>query len=193
MTILTISTAAPDCGGGVYSGGFSATANDLFFGSPTADGYGISWMPFTVPLKKDSKINSVTLKVVASISTSSGNVKCSMGFCGVDNVTNPASFADLQGASGTMTTARYTESTNMASYVAGTEYSYDLTNSFKEVNSRTLWVAGNRMAIVIDGAGSSNDLARWFASYENSTYTEARIEIDYTPELTGLLNPMWFM
>lgn len=156
---------------------FLNTAGQIGFGGGGAGETAYkAWVPFTVNLRNRFKIYSATLKMVASSNKSGTTCKAKFGCEAADNPSAPANWAGLNAR--TLTTA-YTQDDNVAAWTEGTEYTVDITSAVQEVLNRAGWASGQTMAVLIVDNTSSTGASREFASSENASYTEAKLEIAY--------------
>ena len=176
MATLDISTTASDCGAD-SGGGYSDTATFIEIGSNTAGGQTCrAWIPFTVTLWNSLVITSATLKVKAAGNGSNTTCKVKVGCEAADNPSKPTTKTDLYNR--TLSTA-YTTNNNVASWTAGTEYTFDITTAVQEILNRAGWASGNTMAVLIQDNGSSISAERQIAAYEHASYAEAKLDIVY--------------
>ena len=182
MAILSINTTASDCGAN-SGGGYSDTATLIEIGSNTVGGQTCrAWFPFLVALGNAQVITSATLKVRAAGNDSNTTCKVKVGCEAADNPSKPTTKTDLYNR--VLSTA-YTTNNNVAAWTAGNEYTFDITTAVQEILNRAGWVSGNTMAALFQDNGSTADASRSIAAYENVSYSEAILEIVYTPSSGG--------
>ena len=179
MTTLAISTSSNDCSGDTLPS-FSNSSTGLPIGNISAGDQPTKvWIPFVVPINRGVDIVSATLRVIAASSESGETVTVKVGCEAEDNPSAPGSWASLNGR--TMTTA-YTTVASVPSWMAGTEYTFDVTDAVQEILNRAGFANGNTIAILIHDNGSTPDKARTISADENTSYAAAILEIVYSGE-----------
>jgi len=176
MVIATLSTTADDCYGRASGSVFSISGTGLELGKISDDPCK-AWIPFTaVPFLKNTVIVSSTIKLVANNTRSGATCKLRFGCEAADNPSAPSTWATLN--SRTMSAA-YTDDNNVAAQTAGTEYTWNITTAVQEILNRAGWASGNTLAVLIHENGGSSGSQRTVASFDNTTYAEPKLVIEY--------------
>lgn len=172
MSTFTYSTNANDCWGAV--GSITLGSTTLYMGgNPGTDDNTTDWIPFVVPdIPKGTVIVSATLRLIA-FENSSDAVNVRMGCEAADNPSTPVSGTDIVGR--VLTTA-FTDF-SLVAYTAGVEYTYDVTAAVQEILNRAGWAPGNTLAVLIKDNDASDSLRHRVAAFEDTTYTEPRLDI----------------
>ena len=179
---LTFSTTAADTYGN--NGGLNNSDTKLRFGTDAGTDVR-DWIPFTVNLPKGVSISAATLRIVNS-NTRTETIEVRVGCEAADNASAPADGPALMAKS--MTTA-YTDTGIVVSATAGTEYSIDVTSAVSEVIARAGWAYGNTLAILIVNLGTLSGDFHDFASFDNVSYAEPKLDITfqtYIPKSGGM-------
>jgi len=180
MTSLIISVAASgDDGYGVNST-FDATGAHIKGGSEDISGSkdDFAFMRFlNVTIPRGAIINSAVLRVIASERGGAGSPTLTkVKGNNVDNASAPTTYAGLTGLAKTTAAVDW----DIATFTDGVEYdSPDLSSIITEIIARAGWASGNAMTILIDNDGGS-DRRMVFHSYDETTYTEPKLVINYT-------------
>lgn len=99
-----------------------------------------------------------------------------------DNSAQIASYADYAGRTDTTAVVSWSP----GAWVQGTTYeSPDIKSVIQEIVDRAGWASGNAIQIFWKNAGSSNGAYRQPASFDNATYDEAVLTIEYISEASG--------
>jgi hypothetical protein len=163
----------PDCWSD-NNGNFNEFGTALWIAGTTStdDREVYTYMPFTVAnIPQGTKIAVATLKLTA---TRNDSTTCPviMACNDADTSTPPTTRGEM--LSMVLTTAQH--SFSLASYTTGNVYEYDITAAVQEVFDRAGWAAGNVLGVMIKD-NSGGNTRREVASYENTSYTQAVLEI----------------
>ena len=175
MTTVNISTATGDLYGRAVGPVLDNSGGTIELGKIASDPCK-AWIPFVVPLLNSTVLVSATLKLVANTSRSGTTGKLRFGCVAVDDASAPGTWAALNAL--TMTTA-YTDDDSVAAQTAGVEYTWNITTAVQEIINRAGWASGNTIGVLIFENGGDNATQRTLASYDNETYTEPILSIDY--------------
>ena len=183
---ITVNAGSGDCWADVDDN-FEPTGQFMWMGgTPAIDGNPKAWIPFVVNLPRLLDIDSAVIKWFASQSRSDDTVKVLIGCELADNPAAPDSKGSLFARS--MTSAKLT--VNLEHYTAGTQYSYDITDSVQEILNRAGWASGNTLAVLVFDNGTTTDKRRQVATVENPTYQEPVLEITFPtffPRASGVI------
>lgn len=162
------------------------TGPSISIGSTGATYYNANIRFPNINIPKDSTINSAFIDFVASASDSSTDA--SMRFWG--ELSNNAS--QISNASDFIARTRTSAFKNWAllpTWTIGNTYtSPDIKNIIQEIINGASWIIGNALQIFIFNVGSN---LRHFASYDNVTYTEPILTIDFTSSVSTK-SIVWF-
>ena len=175
MATSTLSTTTNDCYGRASGSVFDIAGTVLELGKISDDPCK-AWIPFVVPILKNTTVLTATIKLVANNTRSGATCKLRFGCEAADNPSAPSTWATLN--SRTMSAA-YTDDNNVAAQTAGTEYTWNITTAVQEILNRAGWASGNTMAVLIHENAGSSGSQRTVASYDNVTYTEPILVIEY--------------
>ena len=138
------------------------------------------WLPFVVNLSRGQVITSATLKVVAVQNDTSYSCYVKIGCEDADNLSAPTTKEDLEARVLTDAYLSFYPGNPVADFVVGEEETFDITSAVQEVLDRAGWTPQNTLAVLIKDNNSAVEAVRVFASTENTTYTEAILEIVYS-------------
>jgi hypothetical protein len=174
-TTMVYNTTSADCYADRVN--FYSDITSIAVGNSSADNRPIrAWLPFVVNINKGQVINSAKLKVVAVPANPYPKLFVRIGCEAADNPTAPTTGPSL--LSRVLSAAHL--STELPGWTVGTEYIFDITAAVQETLNRDGWASGNTLAVMIVDNGTTSNSTNAFASFENTTYPEAKLEIHYS-------------
>lgn len=185
MATITLSGLVGDCWG-TPNGFFYQGTTTLFLGHDNGVGNvnrSTVWIPFTLNLPQGKQITSATLKMVCTQSRAEA-ISVRVGCEDADNPSTPVDDSDILAR---VQTSAYS-TWNFASSTAGVEYTKGITTAVQEVLDRPGWASGNTLAVLIKNVVSDATADRvLMASYENTTYTEPILVIEFDSHVSQTL------
>lgn len=166
---------------------FNSTNNDLYINSlGNSTDVVRTWFPFTIPLPINTVIEQayITVRAYATSNTEANTVRMSCE--AADDVTSPASQADLYGRS----ISTYYNDYVLTQIVVNTEYTWQIDNPVQETLQRPGWVKGNRLAVIFDDRSHSDKPRRVYSANYSSGIYAAYLTLNfhtYVPRALGML------
>jgi len=196
--IVCVPTISYSNANGIYTGGitncslltsdstsFTSTRISLPLGNGSSGSFK-TWIPFVVTIAQGTTIKSALITFTdKSIGQQSSPVIIKAGCENSANPSAPTTYNDLNIR--VMTTHFTTK--NITGWTDGNTYSIDVTTSVQEIISKSTWVSGNTMAILIfnSGSGSGNwNYYRDVYSYGNTTSPISITGISYSGKTVTL-------
>jgi hypothetical protein len=161
---------------------FQTNGVDMKFGSHDYGVGGKSYIAFMrfqgVSIPQYSTINSAVLSIYKKNMYGTGTtVKYRISLEAVDNSTQPTTYTDLVNA---VRTSAHSDDTVTTWTNGAVENSIDFKSAVQEVINRSGWSSGNALTVLVDDNGSDPDRAVIVASWDDASFQEPRLVVDFT-------------